>query len=149
MRRTLKWFIIGSSGLFVLFPAVLLFAIARTSPAVVDGTDRPELLPERAEHMFRRSEDGFRSWKVAEFTISENDFRDYANKTGWQLFEVKNYSTLSTLRLLKDEHAALSDNDLKPIPAALLYERRASNNGGNTVVYDPTAHRAYHNASHG
>jgi len=148
MKKILKWLLISAAGLVVLFVAAAIFAIAGPRPAVVEGTDRPEWLPEQATNIFHRSQEGFGWWKAAEFTISETDFREYADKRGWQLVEAKDFSRFSTLQLLKTEGGSFSEEDFKPIARALVYERRASNNGGITVGLDLSTHRAYYNESH-
>lgn len=148
MKKTFKWFLISAAGLVVLFVVVVVFAIVGPSPAVVEGTDRPEWLPEQATNIFHRSQEGFGWWKAAEFTISEADFRKYADKHGWQLVETKGFSRILTLQLLRSEGVAFSEEDFKPIARALVYERRASNNGGITVGLDLNTHRAYYNETH-
>ena len=148
MKKILKWLLISAGGLVVLFVAAVIFAIAGPSPAVVEGTDRPEWLPEQATNIFHRSQEGFGWWKAAEFTISETDFREYADKRGWQLVEVKNFSRILTLQMFWKEGDSISDEDLKDIPRALVYERHASNNGGITVGFDLDTQRAYYSESH-
>ena len=148
MKKILKWLLISAAGLVVLFVAAVIFAIAAPRPAVVEGTDRPEWLPEQATNIYHRSQEGFGWWKAAEFTISETDFRDYATKRGWQLVEAKDFSKFSTLQLLKAEGSSFSEEDFKPISWALVYERRASNNGGITVGLDLNTNRAYYSESH-
>jgi hypothetical protein len=148
MKKILKWLLITAAGLVVLFVAAVIFAIAGPRPAVVEGTDRPEWLPERATNVFHRSQEGFGWWKAAEFTISETDFREYANRRGWDLVEANDFSKITTLALLKNEGSSFSEEDFKPIARALVYERRASNNGGITVGLDLSTHRAYYNESH-
>ena len=148
MKKILKWLLISAAGLAVLFVAAVVFAIVGPRPAVVEGTNRPEWLPEQATNIFHRSQEGFGWWKAAEFTISETDFRDYAAKRGWQLVEAKDFAKFSTLQHLKAEGGSLSEEDFKPISRALVYERRASNNGGITVGLDLNTHRAYYTESH-
>jgi hypothetical protein len=148
MKKILKWLLISVAGLAVLFVAAVVFAIVGPRPAVVEGTNRPEWLPEQATNIFHRSQEGFGWWKAAEFTISETDFRDYAAKRGWQLVEAKDFAKFSTLQHLKAEGGSLSEEDFKPISRALVYERRASNNGGITVGLDLNTHRAYYTESH-
>ncbi len=148
MKKILKWFLINAVGLVVLFVTAVIFAIVGPRPAVVEGTDRPEWIPEQATNIFHRSQEGFGWWKAAEFTINENDFRDYAEKRGWQLIEARNFSKVTTLALLKAKGGSFPEEDFEPIPRALVYERRAGNNGGITVVLDLDTDRAYYNASH-
>ena len=148
MKKILKWLIIGGVGLVVLFVAAVFFAIAGPRPDAVEGTDRPEWLPEQATSIFHRSQEGFGCWKAAEFTISEADFRTYADKRGWQLVEVKDFSKFLTIQMLRPDGGALSEEDFKPIARALVYDRRASNNGGITVGLDLSTHRAYYSESH-
>jgi hypothetical protein len=148
MKKILKWLLIGAAGLVVLFVAAVIFAIVGPRPAVVEGSNRPEWLPEQATNIFHRSQEGFGWWKAAVFTISETDFRDYAEKRGWQLVESKDFSRVTTLALLKAKGDSFSEEDFKPISWALVYEHRASNNGGITVGLDLDTHRAYYNESH-
>jgi hypothetical protein len=148
MKKILKWLLISAAGLVVLFVAAVIFAIAGPRPAVVEGTDRPEWLPEQATNIFHRSQKGFGWWKAAEFTISETDFREYADKRCWQLVEVKNFSRILTLQMLWKEGDTIPDADFKDIPRALVYERHASNNGGITVGFDLATQRAYYSESH-
>lgn len=148
MKKFLKWLAISATGIFVLFVALVVFAIAGPKPAVVEGTDRPEWLPEQATQIFHRSREGFGWWKAAEFTISEKDFRAHAEMRGWKLVEVKNLSKIQTLQFLRPSGTAFSEEDSKPIPRALVFERRASNNGGISVSFDFSTDRAYYNESH-
>jgi hypothetical protein len=148
MKKILKWLFIGGAGLVVLFVAAVFFAITGPRPAVVEGTDRPEWLPEQATNIHHRSQEGFGWWKAAEFTISETDFRALADKRGWQLEEVKDFSKTTTLALLRSDGVTITEEDFKPIPRALVYERRATNNGGLSVGLDLSTHRAYYNESH-
>ena len=59
MMKFLKWLAISATGIFVLFVAFVVFAIAGPKPEVVEGTDRPEWLPEQATQIFHRSREGF------------------------------------------------------------------------------------------
>ena len=67
---------------------------------------------------------------------------------GWKLVEVKNLSKTQTLQFLRPSGTAFSEEDSKPIPRALVFERRASNHGGISVSFDFSTDRAYYNESH-
>jgi len=148
MKKILKWIVIGGVGLLMLSIAALFFAIAGPRPDVVEGTERPSWLPESATDIFYRSQEGFGWWKAAEFTISEEDFRAYATNKGWTLSEERNRSKPGLIELIRPKGRKLTEEDVIPIPRALVYERRASNNGGVTVAFDLSASRAYYTESH-
>ena len=148
MKKILKWLIIGGFSLAVVFIAAVLFAISGPRPDVVEGIDRPEWLPEHATSIFHRSQEGFGWWRAAEFTISETDFRGYAAKQGWQLVEVNDLSNSLALQMLRSDVETYSEEDFKPIARALVYDSRASNNGGITVALDLSNNRAYYMESH-
>jgi hypothetical protein len=40
------------------------------------------------------------------------------------------------------------EEELVVIPKALVHEKRAANNGGVSVAFDPATHRAYFSQSH-
>jgi len=148
LMKILKWLLISVAALVVLFIAAMFFAICGPRPPVVAGTDRPEWLPEQATDIVHRSQEGFGWWRVAEFTISEADFRAYAAKHGCEVVEVKDFSKASILQQLRTEGVILSKDDSRPISQALVFERRASNNGGITVGLDASTQRAYFMESH-
>lgn len=106
-------------------------------------------MPEQASEVFHRSQEGFGWWKAAEFTISEEDFRAYAAKKGWELLEEQDYPRYGPAQqMLWSEKREITDDDRAPIPRALVYERRRRNNGGLRVVFDPSTSRAYYHESH-
>jgi hypothetical protein len=148
MKKILKWIVISGCGLLILFVAALIFAIAGPRPDVVEGTERPSWIPESATEVFHRSQEGFGWWKAAEFTISEEDFRTCAASKGWNLSEAHNLSKPGFIELLRPRDRKITEADVTLIPRALVYERRASNNGGITVALDLTASRAYYTESH-
>ena len=148
MKKIVKWLVLGGLGLVIVFVAVLIFAIVGPRPDAVEGTDRPSWLPVTATDVFYRSQEGFGWWKAAEFTISESDFRAFAAKQGWSLTEEADFSRPGHLELIRPRGRELTDDDVMGIPHALVYERRASNNGGVTVAFDPSTSKAYYSASH-
>ena len=148
LKRIAKWLFLGSLGLVAAVVVALVLVIS-IRPEVVEGTDRPSWLPETATGVSYRSRGGFGWSKVAEFTISEKDFRAYAAAQGWVLSGKSNYSP-PTLQILRQPHDRpfTAGDDLKLLPQALVYERRAANNGGITVAFDPLTARAYYHQSH-
>ena len=79
---------------------------------------------------------------------TEAEFRVFTAIKGWSVSEGQNFSRVQFLQLLRPEGTPISDDDLTPIPRALIYQRRASNNGGVTVALDLSINRAYYIASH-
>ena len=148
MKKIVKRLILGGLGLLIAVVAALIFAIAGPRPGVVEGTDRPSWLPVASTDVFYRSQEGFGWWKVAEFTISESDFRDFAARRGWVLIEQVEYARPGLLQLVRPMGRDLAEDDLKAIPHALVYDQRASNHGGITVAFDPLISRAYYSESH-
>lgn len=148
IQNIVKWLVLGLLGLIITFVAFLIFAIVGPRPSVVEGTDRPSWLPTAATDIFYRSQEGFGWWRAAEFTISESEFRALAAKEGWSLTEEANYPRPGHLELIRPKGRELTEDDIKGIPHALVYERRASNNGGITVAFDPSTSKAFYSASH-
>ena len=148
MKKIVKWLVLGSLGVIIAFVAVMVFAIVGPRPDAVEGTDRPNWLPVTATDIFYRSQEGFGWWKEAEFTISESDFRAFAAKEGWSLTEEADFSRPGHLELIRPKGRELTENEFRGIPHALVFERRASNNGGITVAFDPLTSKAYYSASH-
>lgn len=148
MKKTVKWPVLGGLGLIITFVALVIFAIVGPRPDAMEGTDRPSWLPVTATDIFYRSQEGFGWWKAAEFTISESDFRAFAAKEGWSLTEEVDYSRPGHLELIRPKGRELTEHDIRGIPHALVYERRASNGGGITVAFDPSTSKAYYSANH-
>jgi len=149
MKKIARWLIIGCFTAFVLFVALLIYAIVGPRPSPVQGTDRPDWLPPTASNVFHRSQEGFGWWKVAEFTITEADLRTYATEHGWTLHEELNYH-LPCHELLKPLTKPYTEKDFlaEVIPTALVYQHLASNNGGITFAFDPSTSRAYYLETH-
>lgn len=148
MKRSLKWIAITGISSVVILIVLLFLVFAGPKSPVLEGTQRPDWLPEGAVDVYYRSRDGFGWWKAAEFSIGEKEFRAYAAAQGWTLSEERNFEPSGILGLLRPEGVSLSERDRKPIDRALIYERRAGNNGGIIVAYDLATHRAYYSSNH-
>lgn len=149
IRRLLKRLAIGGGVLFVLAIAAIFFVICGPRPAPVTGTDRPPWLPPVATNIFHKSQEGFGWWRAAEFTITESEFRTYAKSHGWQLIEREDVMPPGQLELGRSAIVRNRDEEeLVVIQKALVYEKRAANNGGITIAFDPANNRAYFSQSH-
>jgi hypothetical protein len=145
-----KWLMIAAGMLCALFIAAIFYSICGPRPAPVAGTDRPDWLPPTATNIFHKSQKGFGWWRAAEFTVTENDFRAYADSQGWQLTEMENVCPPGRTKLGHPSINRNQDNEdeLVQIPKALFYQKLASNNGGISIAYDPATNRAYFSQSH-
>lgn len=108
------------------------------NPAPVDGTDRPDWVPNSATEIRSRTKDGFGWWRVAEFTISEDEALAYADLQGWELEERSSYSPPG-LRLLDPERA----KSINSFTDGLVYEDRKPNNGGTWFSFDRASSRGF------
>ena len=148
MRKIIKRLALGLLSLIVVLVAALIFGIAGPRPEVHEGTERPSWLPVASTDVFYRFQVGFGWWKAAEFTIAESDFRAFAAKEGWTLTQETDFPRPGHLQLLRPKGREPSEDDLITIPRALVYDRRAGNNGGITVAFDPSESKAYYAESH-
>jgi hypothetical protein len=146
--KFIKWIIIAAGALPVLAIALVFLVICGPRPEPVEGTERPPWLPVTCSDVFYRSQEGFGWWKDAEFTIGESDLRAFAAAQGWDLHEELNHFPSTRFKLRKPKDRPAIEEDFQTIPRALVYERRASNNGGITLVYDLEKRRGYYSASH-
>ncbi|HSP41462.1 MAG TPA: hypothetical protein VLO11_01200 [Luteolibacter sp.] len=145
-----KWLVISVGVVCALFVVLIFYAICGPRPKPVSGTDRPDWLPATATDVFHKSQGGFGWWRAAEFTISEVDFRAYADSRGWHLTEAQNVIPPGLYHLGRPSVIRNKDGEeqLVLIPKALLYQKLASNNGGIRAAYDLEAQRAYYSESH-
>ena len=147
--KIIRWCLLGLLASLLIFVAAVFHAIGGPKPSPVEGTDRPEWLPPTASNVFHRSQEGFGWWKVAEFSITETELRAYATERGWAFHEELNYIPPGQ-ELLKPPAKPYTDKEFRNriIPRALVYQRLASNNGGVTIVFDPSKSSAYYLESH-
>jgi hypothetical protein len=73
---------------------------------------------------------------------------EYSN--GWQLTESEGVRPPGQMQLGRPAIVRNRDGEeeLVVIPKALVHEKRAANNSGVSVAFDPATHRAYFSQSH-
>jgi len=128
---------------------VLLFALTWTSkPKVELNVDSVEWLPSSASNISYVERTGMGGMKIAEFSISRADMDAFAKENGWDLKEKENVSISFRDRIAPEGTKVEHPYEENYLEKALFYEKRHSNNGGVTLVYDPKTNRGYYWYSH-
>lgn len=143
-KKRLLWL---AGGLLTLLAvaALIIGLIARAMPPeVVEGRDRPEWLPASATRVFHRSSNLMGRWREAVFTISEEDFRAYAAAKGWTLREVKNQPLPDWAISIRQKEDGMREKGAPMVARMLEHEDAEANLGGEVLVFDRDASRAYY-----
>ncbi len=113
-----------------------------------EGTDRPDWLPEEATDVSYRVFGKVFGWiRFAELKITEDVLKAYATQRGWTFLEKRGVTKVDLLLTVGRSEEERAVDDYLPLPRVLVYERRASNGGGITLMFDPTTSRAYYSES--
>jgi len=140
-----KAFAIGCSSLFIFIIIGILFLgwamFGDHSKHVVNAPSH-RLAPTQAIGIEYFENPNIAGIVSVTYSISHNDFRQFADQMGWTLTEKHDLTFINT-------PSAFADRNLAPLSLnyCLFYEDRHPNGGGITVVYVPQSSRAYINTS--
>ena len=128
---------------------LFLITVTWTSnPKVEKNVDSVEWLPSTASKTSYIERTGMGGLKIAEFSITQDDFEAFAKDNEWVLKEEENVSIHFRDYITTDETAAQRPFEENILERALVYENRHSNGGGITLVYDPNLSMGYYSYSH-
>ncbi|MEI7730128.1 MAG: hypothetical protein WCO56_11185 [Verrucomicrobiota bacterium] len=137
-RAIIVVFMLGLSGLFLLG-----WGMFGDHASFQTGLDQYEGLPPKASDITVYQNKNISGIFVADFKITEPDFRSFAAEKHWPVQPISGSTFVFQARAFHEDRA----NDKKVITDGLVYSQRAANGGGVTVTYDRKDSRAYIDSS--
>ena len=149
-RQVVPYGLIGAGCLFLFVVASLFMMFRPVEPERGYNVDSVSWLPNEASNITFYAREGLAMLRIAEGSMSEADFREWADSKGWDLEEKKNSRGSGYLRtafLDLPEHQGLDQLPEDFVRDGLYYENRASNGGGVTVLFDREKERFYYSVA--
>lgn len=119
------------------------------------GLAKYEYLPGTAHDITVYTNSNISGMFICDFSMKEEDFKDFAKKQGWEIEEIKSiaqkqglkpeeFALLNAMYTAREFYRYRGDaNKRHQIKNGLYYSKRANNGGGITVGYDRDNNRGY------
>ena len=135
----MKKLIIPIIGIIIAIPFLLFFSLFYGTRTIKFGLARYDGVPPEASNIdYFKLNDTATGLTTLDFTISEDNFKEFAKSKGWQLKEIDLPQLIQNTSFFagKQKGGVIVKKGLK-------YSKIKSNGGGITVIYDREKKRAH------